>query len=60
MQNLYETLLIVTPEADDERVSAVIGDLRATIENDGGSVLQAGVWERRRPSRWIAKATGRR
>lgn len=48
MQNLYETLLIVTPEADDERVSAVIGDLRATIENDGGTVLQAGVWERRK------------
>ena len=35
MPNLYETLLIVTPEADDEGVSAVIGDLRTTIESDG-------------------------
>jgi len=48
MPNLYETLLIVTPEADDEAVSAVIGDLRATIESDGGTVLQAGVWGRRK------------
>lgn len=48
MQNLYETLLIVTPDADDDGINAVIGDLRATIENDGGSVLQAGVWERRK------------
>ena len=48
MPNLYETLLIVTPEADDEGVSAVIGDLRATIESDGGTVLQAGVWGRRK------------
>ena len=35
MQNFYETLLIVTPEADDDGVSAVIGDLRTTIESDG-------------------------
>ena len=28
MQNFYETLLIVAPEADEEGVSAVIGDLR--------------------------------
>ena len=48
MPNLYETLLIVTPEADDVAVNAVIGDLRTTIEADGGSVLQAGVWERRK------------
>ncbi|MCH7824005.1 MAG: 30S ribosomal protein S6 [Acidobacteria bacterium] len=48
MPNLYETLLIVTPEADDEGVNAVIGDLRATIESDGGTVLQAGVWGRRK------------
>jgi len=48
MPNLYEALLIVTPEADDAGVNAVIGDLRATIEADGGSVLQAGVWERRK------------
>jgi len=48
MPNLYETLLIVTPEADDERVNAVIGDLRSVVENDGGTVLQAGVWERRK------------
>ena len=48
MPNLYETLLIVTPEADDAGVNAVIGDLRATIEADGGTVLQAGVWERRK------------
>lgn len=48
MPNLYETLLIVTPDADDAAVNAVIGDLRATIEADGGSVLQAGVWERRK------------
>ncbi|MGD8327829.1 MAG: 30S ribosomal protein S6 [Acidobacteriota bacterium] len=48
MPNLYETLLIVTPDADDERVDAVIGDLRVVVENDGGTVLQAGVWERRK------------
>ena len=48
MSNFYETLLIVTPEADEEGVSAVIGDLRATIESDGGTVLQARVWERRK------------
>lgn len=48
MSSLYETLLIVTPEADDERINAVIGDLRTVVENDGGSVLQAGVWERRK------------
>jgi small subunit ribosomal protein S6 len=48
MPNLYETLLIVTPEADDERLNAVIGDLRTVVENDGGTVLQAGVWERRK------------
>jgi len=48
MQNFYETLLIVAPEADEEGVSAVIGDLRATIESDGGTVLQARVWERRK------------
>jgi small subunit ribosomal protein S6 len=47
MPNLYETLLIVTPEADEDGVNAVIGDLRATIEADGGTVLQAGVWQRR-------------
>ena len=45
--NLYETLLIVTPEADDDGVNAVIGDLRTSIESDGGTVLQAGVWQRR-------------
>lgn len=48
MPNLYETLLIVTPDADDERLNAVIGDLRTVVENDGGAVLQAGVWERRK------------
>lgn len=48
MQSLYETLLIVTPDADDERVNAVIGDLRDIVVNDGGTVLQAGVWERRK------------
>lgn len=48
MSNLYETLIIVTPEADDERINAVIGDLRTVVEKDGGSVLQAGVWERRK------------
>lgn len=48
MQNLYETLLIVTPDADEEAVNAVIGDLRVVVENDGGTVLQAGVWERRK------------
>ena len=48
MQNFYETLLIVAPEADEEGVSAVIGDLRAAIESDGGTVLQARVWERRK------------
>jgi small subunit ribosomal protein S6 len=48
MQNLYETLLIVAPDADDERVNAVIGDLRTVVETDGGEVLQAGVWERRK------------
>jgi small subunit ribosomal protein S6 len=48
MQNLYETLLIVTPDADDDGINAVIGDLRATIEADGGTVLQAGVWEKRK------------
>ena len=47
MPNFYETLLIVTPEADDDGVSAVIGDLRTAIESDGGTVLQARVWERR-------------
>lgn len=47
MPYLYETLLIVTPEADDDGVNAVIGDLRTTIEADGGTVLQAGVWQRR-------------
>ena len=45
--NLYETLLIVTPEADDDGVNAVIGDLRTAIESDGGTVLQAGIWQRR-------------
>ncbi len=45
--NLYETLRIVTPEADDDAVNAVIGDLRTSIESDGGTVLQAGVWQRR-------------
>ena len=48
MSNFYETLLIVAPEADEEGVSAVIGDLRAAIESDGGTVLQARVWERRK------------
>ena len=48
MPNFYETLLIVTPEADDDGVSAVIGDLRTAIESDGGTVLQARVWERRK------------
>ena len=47
MPNLYETLLIVTPEADDEGVNAVIGDLRAALEANDGKVLQAGVWQRR-------------
>ena len=48
MQNLYEVLLIVAPEADDNEINAVIGDLRTTIDEDGGTVLQAGVWERRK------------
>ena len=47
MPNLYETLLIVTPEADDEGVNAVIGDLRAALEANDGKVLQSGVWQRR-------------
>jgi ribosomal protein S6 len=47
MPNLYETLLIVTPEANDEGVNAVIGDLRAALEANDGKVLQSGVWQRR-------------
>lgn len=48
MPNLYETLLIVTPEADDEGINAVVGDLRSLIDANGGSVLQARVWDRNR------------
>ena len=57
MQNFYETLLIVAPEADEEGVSAVIGDLRAAIESDGGTVLQARVWERRKLSYMVKGKT---
>ncbi len=48
MPNLYETLLIVTPEADDEGINAVIGDLRTVVEADEGTMLQARIWERNR------------
>lgn len=48
MPNLYETLLIVTPEADDEGINAVIGDLRALVDANGGTMLQARIWERNR------------
>jgi small subunit ribosomal protein S6 len=48
MPNLYETLLIVTPEADDEGINAVLGDLRAVVEDSRGTMLQARIWERNR------------
>jgi len=48
MPNLYETLLIVTPEADDEGINAVIGDLRTVVEANEGTMLQARIWERNR------------
>jgi small subunit ribosomal protein S6 len=48
MPNLYETLLIVTPEGDDETINAVIGDLRSVVDEDQGTMLQARIWERNR------------
>jgi len=48
MPNLYETLLIVTPEADDEGINAVIGDLRSVVDANEGTMLQARIWERNR------------
>ncbi|MFQ5743759.1 MAG: 30S ribosomal protein S6 [Acidobacteriota bacterium] len=47
MTNLYETLLIVAPEVDEEGVDAVLGDLRTQVEAGDGRVLQASVWGRR-------------
>ena len=37
--NKYELMLIVNPNADDERQKAILERLRATVEAGGGSII---------------------
>jgi len=47
----YELLYIVSPEADEEAIAAVVGKVNGTIESLGGKldgVIQTEPWGRRR------------
>lgn len=42
--NKYELMLIVNPNTDEERQKEIVGRLRATVENAGGSIADINEW----------------
>ena len=48
MASLYEIVVIISPNEDDDGVDAIIGGLRTQIESSGGDILRVDKWGRRR------------
>ena len=48
MKNAYEILLILDPEAADERQTDIIGRTRELVEKGGGDFLTHDVWGKRK------------
>jgi len=44
----YEAIYILDPDLGDEQVQAIVTRYRQIVENNGGTVLSADVWERRK------------
>jgi small subunit ribosomal protein S6 len=56
-KRLYETTFIVNASLDDPQVDAVIARVQDTINKNGGSVVAANKWGRKRLSYHIYKKT---
>lgn len=44
----YEAIYILDPDLGDEQVQAIVTRYRQIVENNGGTVTSADVWERRK------------
>lgn len=44
----YEAIYILDPDLGDEQVQAIVTRYRQVVENTGGTVVSADVWERRK------------
>lgn len=44
----YEAIYILDPDLGDEQVQAIVARYRQVVENTGGTVASADVWERRK------------
>ena len=53
----YEVMVIVDPEADDQKVKAVTDRIGQTLSERGGEVVSLEPWGKRRLSYEIAKKT---
>jgi small subunit ribosomal protein S6 len=53
--NKYELMLIVNPNADEERQKEIVDRLRATVEKDGGNVAANDEWGKKKLAYEIKK-----
>lgn len=47
-KNSYEAMYIVKPTLDDADVQRIADRFKAVVEEQGGNVSEAGLWDRRR------------
>ncbi len=57
MHNLYEILVIASPDETDEGIDAIIGGLRQQLAASGGEVIDVNRWGRRKLAYPIGKHT---
>jgi len=48
MQTNYESMVVLRPTLSDEEINASLGKIREIIEKNGGAVLQAENWGKRK------------
>jgi small subunit ribosomal protein S6 len=53
--NRYELMLIVNPNADEDRQKEIVDRLRANVENDAGSIVGIDEWGKRKMAYEIDK-----
>jgi small subunit ribosomal protein S6 len=53
--NRYELMLIVNPNADEDRQKEIVERLRTNVEKDGGSVAGVDEWGKRKMAYEIKK-----
>jgi small subunit ribosomal protein S6 len=46
--NKYELMLMVNPEAEDERRAEIVDRLKATVEKDGGAIVGIDDWGKKK------------